>query len=67
MVANMTVSAATPAHHIDMSEAKERIQQLQRFVREGMLKGLDYGLIPGFLKPFIVQARRSLITIVSRN
>lgn len=36
-------------------ESKRRIEELQRFVDDVMVKGVDYGLIDGFSKPTLLK------------
>ncbi|MHB1870823.1 MAG: hypothetical protein ACYCT1_08215 [Steroidobacteraceae bacterium] len=40
----------------DVDEARKHIQELQRFVGEVMVKGVDYGTIPGTQKPSLWKA-----------
>jgi hypothetical protein len=37
------------------AEAKRRLQQLQAFIKEVMVEGEDYGVIPGTKKPTLLQ------------
>jgi hypothetical protein len=46
-------TASTP--EINFCEAQERLEQLQRFVKESFVKGVDYGIIPGFPKPSLFK------------
>lgn len=50
-----TTSPIVPEFVIDLSEARERVLQLQQFVKEGMTRDVDYGLIPGFPKPSLFK------------
>ncbi len=50
-----TISPIVPEFVIDLSEARERVLQLQQFVKEGMTRDVDYGLIPGFPKPSLFK------------
>ncbi|MEK4145900.1 hypothetical protein NST02_02285 [Robertmurraya sp. FSL W8-0741] len=36
-------------------ESKRRVQELQTFVEEVMVKGVDYGLVDGFSKPTLLK------------
>lgn len=45
-----------PDFAISIVQAKERITQLQNFVREMMLPNVDYGLIPGCQKPSLYKS-----------
>lgn len=40
---------------VSSSESQQRIQQLQTFVDDVMVKGVDYGLIDGFSKPTLLK------------
>lgn len=45
-----------PDFAISISQAKERINLLQNFVRDMMLPNIDYGLIPGCQKPSLYKS-----------
>lgn len=45
-----------PEFAITFNEAKDRLVMLQSFVRELMIPGLDYGLIPGCPKPSLFKS-----------
>lgn len=45
-----------PEFAITFNEAKNRLVMLQTFVRELMIPGLDYGLIPGCPKPSLFKS-----------
>jgi len=45
-----------PEFAISFTEAKDRLVMLQSFVRELMIPGLDYGLIPGCPKPSLFKS-----------
>jgi hypothetical protein len=45
-----------PELAITLSQAKERIEMLQQFVKEMMVKGVDYGYVPGCEKPSLFKA-----------
>ena len=45
-----------PEFAISFNEAKNRLVMLQSFVRELMIPGLDYGLIPGCPKPSLFKS-----------
>lgn len=51
---NVKVSLV-PSLAISLSEAKERIDLLEQFVKEMMKEGLDYGMIDGFRKPTLLK------------
>lgn len=40
---------------ISSAEAKQRINELQVFVQDVMVKGVDYGLVHGFSKPTLLK------------
>jgi len=40
---------------ISSSESKRRIEELQTFVEEVMVKGVDYGMVDGFSKPTLLK------------
>lgn len=40
---------------VSSSESKRRIEELEKFVEEVMVKGIDYGLIDGFSKPTLLK------------
>ena len=44
-----------PAFAITLTDAKERIRMLQEFVKDLMVPGQDYGLIPGCPKPSLLK------------
>jgi hypothetical protein len=44
-----------PSLAISLTEAKERIDLLEQFVKEMMKEGLDYGMIKGFRKPTLLK------------
>ena len=44
-----------PQFVFSLNEAKERIQMLQKFVKELMIPGLDFGIIPGCPKPSLLK------------
>ncbi|RBP04962.1 hypothetical protein [Rossellomorea aquimaris] len=44
-----------PSLAISLTEAKERIDLLEQFVKEMMNEGLDYGMIKGFRKPTLLK------------
>lgn len=45
-----------PAFAVTLEEAKERVKMLQAFVRDMMIPGQDYGLIPGCQKPSLYKS-----------
>ncbi len=46
---------AAPFMAISIEESRQRIQELQRFVREQMIPDTDYGVIPGTKKPSLYK------------
>lgn len=40
---------------VSSSESKRRIEELQTFVEEVMVKGVDYGMVDGFTKPTLLK------------
>ncbi|MDC3418612.1 hypothetical protein [Aquibacillus salsiterrae] len=40
---------------VSTSESKRRIEELQTFVEEVMVKGVDYGMVDGFSKPTLLK------------
>lgn len=40
---------------VSTSESKRRVEELQTFVEEVMVKGVDYGLVNGFSKPTLLK------------
>lgn len=47
--------SVVPTFAVTLVEAKERIRMLQEFVRDMMVPGLDYGVIPGCPKPSLLK------------
>lgn len=45
-----------PQFVVSINEAKERISMLQSFVKEMMVSGIDYGVIPNSKKPSLFKA-----------
>ena len=45
-----------PEFAITLTEAKQRLVMLQSFVKELLIPGLDYGLIPGCPKPSLLKS-----------
>lgn len=52
---NGSESISLPNIFVSSSESKQRIDELQTFVEEVMVKGVDYGLIGGFSKPSLLK------------
>ncbi|QPQ34425.1 hypothetical protein [Lysinibacillus sp. JNUCC-52] len=50
-----TLSSTLPNLVITSTEAKERIDMLQEFVKTSMVRGIDYGAIDGFSKPTLLK------------
>lgn len=48
-------SSTLPDLIITSTEAKERIEKLQEFVKTSMVRGVDYGSIDGFSKPTLLK------------
>jgi len=51
-----TSTSALPDLIITSTEAKERIDKLQEFVKTSMVRGVDYGSIDGFSKPTLLKS-----------
>ena len=47
--------SVVPSFAITLDEARERIRQLQEFIRFFMVEGEDYGRIPGTPKPTLFK------------
>ena len=45
-----------PQMNISLQQAKDRIKELQDFIRYMMVSGIDYGIIPGCEKPALFKA-----------
>ena len=54
--------SVVPQFAVSLQEAKERIQMLQRFVKEFMVPGEDYGVIPGSKKPSLLKPGAEKLT-----
>ena len=52
---NQSSTSALPDLIITSTEAKERIDKLQEFVKTSMVRGVDYGSIDGFSKPTLLK------------
>ncbi|MED3791059.1 hypothetical protein P4571_01190 [Niallia alba] len=48
-------ASSLPNVVVSSSESKRRIEELETFVEEVMVKGVDYGLIAGFSKPTLLK------------
>lgn len=53
-----------PSFAISLAEAKQRSERLQEFVREMMISGQDYGMIPGVSKPTLFKSGAEKLTDV---
>ncbi|CAM3489531.1 hypothetical protein GCM10009865_32410 [Aeromicrobium ponti] len=53
-ISNPNVSSL-PNVVVSSSESKHRIEELQTFVEEVMVKGVDYGVVDGFSKPTLLK------------
>jgi len=53
-----------PTFAITLTEAIERVQELQRFVREQMVEGVDYGRIPNTPKPTLFKAGAEKLAMI---
>ena len=53
---NIKPTQLVPEFQITIPQAKERIEMLQKFVREMMKEGIDYGVIPGCPKPSLFKS-----------
>ncbi len=45
-----------PQMNVSLQQAKDRIKELQDFIRYMMVSGIDYGVIPGCEKPALFKA-----------
>ena len=45
-----------PQMNVSLKQAKDRIKELQDFIRYMMVSGIDYGIIPGCEKPALFKA-----------
>lgn len=52
---NPSSTSSLPDLIITSTEAKERIDKLQEFVKTSMVRGVDYGSIDGFSKPTLLK------------
>lgn len=52
---NNQLVQVVPQFATTFTEAKDRIQMLQKFVKEFMIPGVDYGIIPGCQKPSLLK------------
>ncbi|KUG04017.1 hypothetical protein ASZ90_018543 [hydrocarbon metagenome] len=51
-----------PCFAISVAEAKQRVQMLQDFVKEMMIPGQDYGIVPGISKPTLFKPGAEKLT-----
>lgn len=51
-----TLLQVVPEFAVTFNEAKQRITMLQTFVKEMMIPGVDYGIIPGCPKPSLLKS-----------
>lgn len=51
-----SICSIVPSFAITLNEAKERLLMLQNFVKEIMIPGIDYGLIPQCQKPTLFKS-----------
>lgn len=51
-----------PCFAISLAEAKQRSERLQDFVREMMVPGQDYGMVPGVSKPTLFKSGAEKLT-----
>lgn len=58
------ILSLVPEFAITINEARERIQLLQRFVRELMIEGVDYGIVSGSNKPSLYKSGAEKLTDV---
>jgi len=54
-----------PDFVVSLEQAKQRISMLQRFVKEMMIPGIDYGLIPRCDKPTLFKSGAEKLTDIS--
>lgn len=59
---NDSISSIVPSFAITLNEAKERLLMLQNFVKEIMIPGVDYGLIPKCEKPALFKSGAEKLT-----
>ena len=52
---NFKAVSVVPQFAVTLQEAKERLQMLQQFVKDFMIPGEDYGIIPGSKKPSLLK------------
>ncbi len=52
---DVTCKDPVPAFAISVEEAKRRLEDLQRFIRELMIQGVDYGQVPGCKRPTLYK------------
>lgn len=53
---NKQYISVVPDFAITLGEARQRIEMLQNFVKEMMVEGQDYGIIPGCKKPSLYKS-----------
>lgn len=60
--ANIQAVSIVPQFVVTLSQAKERLQMLQRFVQEYLVPDKDYGIIPGTNKPSLYKSGAEKLT-----
>lgn len=58
----MQLNSIVPEFAISLNDAKERIKMLQEFVKEMMIEGIDYGMIPKCDKPSLFKSGAEKLT-----
>ena len=60
--AKQEMGSIVPEFAITLSDAKERIRMLQEFIKEMMIEGVDYGIIPKCDKPSLFKSGAEKLT-----
>lgn len=61
---NFQAVSIVPEFAVTLTQAKERLQMLQRFVQEFLVPNEDYGIIPGTKKPSLYKSGAEKLTDV---
>lgn len=59
---NFQAVSIVPEFAVTLTQAKERLQMLQRFVQEFLVPNEDYGIIPGTKKPSLYKSGAEKLT-----
>lgn len=59
---NSSISSIVPNFAISLNEAKNRLLMLQNYIKEVMIPGIDYGLIPKCEKPTLFKSGAEKLT-----